>query len=160
MKRFLLICLAALALGGIAPALGQTLARQVQTEAVRLKAQLAAADAAALARPGAKPAPLSQTLVSDLQRFGLVAGRLSLEIDGRGGPADLRCIFRGMAAETDAQLKAVSQAPTGVAQSKALGRLVHMLGDAAEIAPAADGGVAPRPAAARAAAIAQCPAER
>ncbi len=136
MKR-LLACLA-IAFSAL-PASADTLADQVKAEAARLLVQVKAADAAAKARPGAKPAALAPTLVGDLQRFGLVASRLSLEIDQRGGPKDLRCIFRGMAEETDKQLKATAAAPTGTAQSQALSRLSHMLKDAVLIAPAIGG---------------------
>jgi hypothetical protein len=124
------------------PAWADTLAQQVQAEASRLLAQVSSAEAAAKARPGMKPAPLSPALVGDLQRFGLTTSQLSVEIDHRGGPVDLRCIFRGMAEETDVQLKAAAAAATGGDQAVALGRLTHMLKDAVEIAPAV-GGTAP-----------------
>lgn len=122
------------------PASAQTLPQQVKSEASRLLVQVNAAQAAAKAKVGLKPAALDPTLVGDLQRFGLAASRLSLEIDQRGGPTDLRCIFRGMAEETDAQLKAAAVASTGTAQAAALSRLSHMLKDAVEIAPAVGGG--------------------
>ncbi|HEV7692076.1 MAG TPA: hypothetical protein VGO52_14665, partial [Hyphomonadaceae bacterium] len=73
------------------------------------------------------------------QRFGMSASRLSIEIDKSGGPVDLRCIFRGMAEETDNQLKAAAAAETGTQQVVALDRLAHMLKDAVEIAPAVGG---------------------
>ncbi len=98
------------------------------------------AGAAAKAKAGLKPAALAPTLVGDLQRFAVAANRLSLEIDQRGGPTDLRCIFRGMAEETDAQLKAASAANAGTAQSMALSRLSRMLKDAIAIAPTVGGG--------------------
>jgi hypothetical protein len=159
MKRIL----AALALGLLTalPAVADTLAGQVQTEAARLLTQVKAAEATAKARPSAAPAPLAPALVSDLQRFGLAASRLSVEIDQRGGPTDLRCIFRGMAAEADAQLSAASSAKTGAAQAKALSRINHLLSDAVLIAPAV-GGAAQAKAAANAvsAAAQQCQVER
>ncbi len=43
------------------------------------------------------------------------ASRLSIEIDKTGGPVDLRCIFRGMAEETDNQLKAACGVLDGIA---------------------------------------------
>ena len=152
MKRLVAIVLLALALAQ--PVAADTLAQQVQAEAGRLLAQVKAAEIAARARPSITPTPVAPALVADLQRFGLVASRLSLEIDRAGGPADLRCIFRGMAGETDAQLKAAAEAANGGAQAAALARLGHMLGDAVLIAPAVEGG--PRPA--RFVATAQCPA--
>jgi len=137
MKR-LLACLA-IALFAALPARADTLPGQARAEAARLLVQVNTAQAAAKAKAGLKPAPLEPAMISDLQRFGLAASRLSVEIDQRGGPVDLRCIFRGMAEETDVQLKAASAAATGAAQSQALGRLSHMLKDAVEIAPAVGG---------------------
>jgi len=86
------------------------------------------------------------------------ASRLSIEIDQRGGPTDLRCIFRGMSEETGKQLDAAAKATTGGDQAKAYARLMHMLKDAVEIAPAV-GGNATAASASRAAA-AQCPASK
>ena len=159
MKRIL----AAVAFGLLCtlPAAADTLAGQVQAEAARLLTQVKAAEAASKAKPSARPARLSPALVSDLQRFALAASRLSVEIDQRGGPADLRCIFRGMAAEADAQLSAASSAATGAVQAKALSRINHMLSDAVLIAPAV-GGPAQAKAAANAmsAAAQQCQIDR
>jgi hypothetical protein len=136
MKKLVLAIAVALS----APAaLADTLADQVKAEAARLLVQVKAADATTKARPGAKPAQLAPALTSDLQRFSLAASRLSSEIDQRGGPKDLRCIFRGMAEETGVQLKAAAAAKTNAEQSKALARLTHMLSDAVEIAPAVGG---------------------
>ena len=154
MKR--LAILLSLALLAVAPAKADTLAAQVGAEAKRLLAQVSTAQSSAAARPGAKPQPIAPALSADLQRFGLAASRLSSEIDQRGGPADLRCIFRGMAQETDKQLAAANTAATGAEQSRALARLTHMLKDAVEIAPAV-GGNATAASSSRAAA-AQCPA--
>ncbi len=138
MKRTLAVM--ALAVGLALPALAQTLPEQVKSEASRLLVEVNSAQTAAKAKVGLKPAPLTPSLVGDLQRFGLATSRLSLEIDQRGGPTDLRCIFRGMAEETDAQLKIASAASTGTTQAAALSRLSHMLKDAVEIAPAVGNG--------------------
>ena len=159
MKRLAALLIVALALAS--PAAADTLAQQVQAEASRLLLQVKSAETAANAKPSAKPAPLSSTLVADLERFGLAAVRLSGEIDKAGGPKDLRCIFRGMAAETDNQLKAVAAAANGAAQAKALSRLNHMLSDAALIAPAVGGPAQAKAAAnARNAAAQQCDISR
>lgn len=156
-----LVALLMLSLAFASPAAADTLAQQVQAEASRLLLQVKSAEIAANAKPSAKPAPLSPTLVADLQRFGLAAVRLSGEIDKAGGPKDLRCIFRGMAAETDNQLKAASDAMTGAAQAKALSRLNHMLSDAVLIAPAVGGPAQAKAAAnARSAAAQQCEISR
>lgn len=160
MKR-LLACFA-IALFAALPARADTLPEQVRAEAARLLVQVNTAQAAAKAKAGLKPAPLAPAMVGDLQRFGLTASRLSVEIDQRGGPTDLRCIFRGMAEETDAQLKAAATATTGTAQSQALGRLSHMLKDAVEIAPAVGGATPQTKTAATqgAAAVEKCPVVR
>ena len=150
-----LLCLALLA---VQPASADTLADQVRAEAARLLTQVNAAEGAAKARPAAKPQPVVPALSADLQRFGLAASRLSVEIDQRGGPTDLRCIFRGMAEETDKQLTAASGATNGAVQAQAYARLTHMLKDAVEIAPAV-GGLPPAKAGA-AKANAHCPATR
>jgi hypothetical protein len=154
MKR--LAILLAMALLTASPAHADPLADQVGAEAKRLLAQVIAAQNAASARASARPQPIAPTLTADLQRFSLAASRLSTEIDQRGGPADLRCIFRGMAEETSKQLTAASSARTGADQAKPLARLSHMLKDAVEIAPAV-GGKATAASSSRAAA-AQCPA--
>jgi hypothetical protein len=159
MKRIL----AALALACClaAPAAADTLAQQVRAEATRLLMEVRSAETAAKARPSAKPAALSPALVSDLQRFGMAAIRLSSEIDQSGGPTDLRCIFRGMAGETDKQLAAISTATTGAAQARALASLNHMLSDAVLIAPAVGGPTQAKAAAnAVSAAAQQCQVER
>lgn len=159
MKRLALSL--ALALMLATPASADTLASQVQAEASRLLIQVKAAESAAKAKPSSKPAPLAPAFVADLQRFALATSRLSVEIDQRGGPADLRCIFRGMAAESDAQLQAASSATTGTPQANALSRINHMLSDAVLIAPAV-GGPAQAKAAANAvsAAAQQCQIDR
>lgn len=156
MKRLL----AALALSTLitAPAVADTLANQVKSEAERLLPQVRAAQVAAAAKPGVKPPALTPTLSKDLQRFGLAAGRLSIEVNNGGGPADLRCIFRGMSEETGRQLTAALSASTGADQAKALGRLTHVLADAAEIAPAV--GVTPDDTKAKSAIYPTCPAVR
>ncbi len=154
MKR--LLATLAIALSAIAPAHADTLADQVKAEAQRLLVQVSAAESTAKARPGAKAPVVAPALVSDLQRFSLAASRLSIEIDQRGGPTDLRCIFRGMAEETGKQLDVAAKATTGGEQAKAYARLTHMLKDAVEIAPAV-GGNATAASSSRAAA-AQCPA--
>ncbi len=156
MKRILATAL--LALTAIAPAYADTLAAQVKAEAQRLLVQVSAAESAAKVRPGAKPPAVAPALASDLQRFSLAASRLSVEIDQRGGPTDLRCIFRGMAEETGKQLDAAAKATTGGDQAKAYARLTYMLKDAVEIAPAV-GGNATAASSARAAA-ATCPASK
>jgi hypothetical protein len=150
------LLLMALAVAVTTAAFADTLPEQVKADAARLLKSVDDAKAAASARPALKPNPLAPALVGDLQRFGMSASRLSIEIDKTGGPVDLRCIFRGMAEETDNQLKAVSAASTGSEQAAALDRLSHMLKDAVEIAPAV--GSQTKTAASKPAAASTCPA--
>jgi hypothetical protein len=154
MKRLAILLPLALWAAGTANA--DTLAAQVAAEAKRLLAQVSTVQSSAAARPGARPQPITPALSAALQRFGLAASRLSSEIDQRGGPADLRCIFRGMAEETGKQLTAASEAVTGAEQAAALDRLTHMLKDAVDIAPAV--GANTTAASSSRAAAAQCPA--
>lgn len=142
-------------------AFADTLPDQVRAEASRLLKQVDGAKAAASVRPGLKPQPLGPDLVGGLQSFGMSASRLSIEIDKTGGPVDLRCIFRGMAEETDNQLKAAAAAETGAQQAVALDRLAHMLKDAVEIAPAVGGSAAQtKTAASTKPAAVECPSVR
>lgn len=153
--------LLSLALLTALPAHADTLADQVKAEASRLLSQVTAAETTARTQPKARPQPVTASLAADLQRFGLAASRLSNEIEERGGPTDLRCIFRGMAEETDKQLTAANASSTGADQAQALARLTHMLKDAVEIAPAVGALPAGRTAAkAGATKNAQCPAIR
>jgi hypothetical protein len=154
MKR--IIAAAALALLAAGPAGADTLADQVRLEAQRLLAELRPIEAAARSRPNVRAQPTGPALSADLQRFALAATRLSMEIDQRGGPPDLRCIFRGIAEETGKQLSAANAAATGAEQAKAYARLTHMLKDAVEIAPAVAGNATA--ASSSRAAAAQCPA--
>ena len=154
-----LAALMTIALLSALPASADTLADQVRAEAARLLTQVSAAGDAAKARPAATPQAVAPALSADLQRFGLAASRLSVEIDKRGGPTDLRCIFRGMAEETDKQLTAAGSATTGAVQAQAYARLTHMLKDAVEITPTV-GGLPPAQTGAAKGAAAQCPALR
>ncbi len=155
MKR--LAAILAIALFAAAPASADTLASQVGAEAARLLSHVSTAEKAARSKPSAKATQLAPELQSDLQRFGLTARRLSSEIDQLGGPTDLRCIFRGMSDETSKQLTAAAAAKSNADQAMVLARLVHMLKDATEIAPAVDDGKATAANSSRAAAV-QCPA--
>jgi hypothetical protein len=121
----------------VAPfACAETLAEAVRADALRLQPQIEAAQRHAAQRALLLPAPLRSDLVSGLQIFGLNAARLAADLDSSGGASDLRCIFRGMAEETDVQLNAIASAKTGAQQAEALRRLSGMLRDATEIAPA------------------------
>ncbi len=94
------------------------------------------AEGDALAYPSLNAPEMSQGFISDLQRFGISAARLSREIKEIDGPEDFQCIFRGMAKETGDQLNAISTAQTGADQADALKRLVTMLDDAVMVSEA------------------------
>lgn len=154
--RLDLACMMVAAVLTAPAALGETLTEAIQADALRLKPKVEAARAEAARRATIRPAPLAADLVDGLHRFGFNTARLATEIDARRGAADLRCIFRGMAEETDVQLKAAATAPTGAQQAAALLRLSGMLRDAAEIVPAANANAA---SAGARAAFGSCPAE-
>ena len=82
-------------------------------------------------------APLSPALRVGLQRFGVMSSHLSRDMASYGGATDLACIFRGMAEETDLQLKTLANAETSAARSDALTRLSFMLDDAIHVGEAA-----------------------
>lgn len=74
---------------------------------------------------------------TEIGRFALTAGRLGSWIDGSGGPSDLGCIFRGMAAEGENQLAALEAAETPQGREQSLKRLATMFSDAEAIGAAA-----------------------
>ena len=123
-------------------AAGETLSRSVETRAKELLPQVSVLQQSAARRAALPAAPLDPALVSRLEQFALDTSLLSRDADA-AGVIDLRCIFRGMTEETGVQLEAASKARTGAEQAAALARIVHMLKDAAEIAPAADGAITP-----------------
>lgn len=112
-------------------------ARDWGTLAVDLRDMAEGFQAEADAHSALEAAAPPPALRSGLQRFGVSSSRLSKEMTGYDGAKDLVCIFRGMAEETDLQLKALMKAETGADQSEALTRLVMMLDDAAHVGEAA-----------------------
>lgn len=136
------LTIAAVLLIAVPGAVGETLSRSVEIRAKDLLPRISAQQQSAARRAALPPTPLDPALVSGLEQFALDTSLLSRDADA-AGVIDLRCIFRGMTEETGVQLDAASKAQTGTEQAAALARLVHMLKDAAEIAPAADGAIAP-----------------
>jgi hypothetical protein len=137
--------LLAIALFAAVPQAGaETLARTVESRARDLLPAVEAQQAAAARRAALPAVALDKTTVAGLETFALDVSRLSREADAAGA-TDLRCIFRGMAEETAVQLDAAGKARTGTEQTAALNRLAHMLKDAVEIAPAAEGGKPGKP---------------
>lgn len=70
---------------------------------------------------------------AEIARFSVTASRLAGWIDDENGPADLGCIFRGMAAEAESQLEALDAGKT----EDALERLTPMFSDAELVSAAA-----------------------
>lgn len=100
-------------------------------------AQEAAVRAHALARAPAAPAfapPAGDPFLADLQDFALEALALSRALEARGGPQDLRCIFRGMGRDVDARIEALETAPDRAAQSRAYRAIEHLARQAVDIA--------------------------
>lgn len=100
-------------------------------------AQEAAVRAHALARAPAAPAfapPAGDPLLADLNDFALQSLALSREIEARGGPQDLRCIFRGMGRDVAARIEALEAAPDRAAQSRAYREIEYLARQARDIA--------------------------
>jgi hypothetical protein len=100
-------------------------------------AQEAAVRAHALARAPAAPAfapPAGDPLLADLNDFALRSLALSREIEARGGPQDLRCIFRGMGHDVAARIEALVAAPDRAAQSRAYREIEYLARQARDIA--------------------------
>ncbi len=100
-------------------------------------AQEAAVRAHALSRAPAAPAfapPAGDPFLADLQDFALEALALSRAIEERGGPQDLRCIFRGMGRDVADRIEALETAPDRAAQSRAYRAIERLARQAADIA--------------------------
>ncbi len=81
---------------------------------------------------------LPSDLESRLVRFGRISGRLAVSGDEDAPvPADLVCIFNGMAAETSNQLTALDEAESQADTDTAFERLMIMLVDAEDVGEAA-----------------------
>jgi hypothetical protein len=118
-----------------APARGQD-AAEIERLAGAI-AQEAAVRAHALARAPAAPAfapPPGDPLLADLNDFALHALSLSREIEARGGPQDLRCIFRGMGRDVAVRIEALETAPDRAAQSRAYREIEYLARQAEDIA--------------------------
>jgi hypothetical protein len=97
----------------------------------------AATRAHALARAPAAPAfaPLpGDPLLADLNDFALQALALSRAIEARGGPQDLRCIFRGVGRDVADRIETLETAPDRAAQSRAYREIERLARQAQDIA--------------------------
>lgn len=93
----------------------------------------AAAFQASPAAPAEAPAP-GDVLMSDLTEFALAARALSVEIEASGGPADLRCIFRGMSGDVEDRIAALDAAETRADMSRAYTEIKRLAEQARRIA--------------------------
>ena len=141
MIRLLLSLFALVTLGAAAAAQD---AAELAGLAEALKAE-AAARADALKSAPAAPAPSPDPgdgFVTDVERFALGAMRLSRAIKAQGGPADLKCIFRGMSRDASARLETLDEAETRADLSRAYTAYAALFEDAAIIAADPDAGAA------------------
>jgi hypothetical protein len=85
----------------------------------------------------AGPTGLPEPLVSDIKRFGRVAGKLAKAgTESHPLPNDLACIFRGMEEETTLQLGVLAEHSNDAEADAAKKRLLMMLQDAQAVAQA------------------------
>lgn len=80
---------------------------------------------------------LTDQFALDVYRFGRTSADLAVWIDDSKGPNDLGCIFRGMAAESEAQLQTLETSTETQPQRESLRRLASVFADAEMIAIAA-----------------------
>lgn len=77
-------------------------------------------------------------LHSGLSELSALAMQLSLSMERRNGPEDLRCIYRGMAQDALDQRQALSDAEIRADRLQIYADLAYLLEHAAEIGPMAD----------------------
>jgi hypothetical protein len=78
------------------------------------------------------------TLFSGLSAFSAQAMRLSLVMERRSGPEDLRCIYRGMAQDALTHRQALVNAEIRADRIQVFNDLEYLLQHATEIGPIAD----------------------
>ena len=132
MKRFL-ACLI-LMITPLPAEASTELARQWGMEAMRLSTETTDL---ILAVDMGETAEISDTYALDIYRFGRTSADLARWIDQSNGPRDLGCIFRGMAAESEAQLTGLETSLATIEQRDTLRRLAVMFSDAEIISVAA-----------------------
>ncbi len=95
----------------------------------------------AASRSGAHPfAPpegyaLSGEFARRIDQFSDLATGLVVRLDAKGGPKDLRCIYRGMAEDAKRRLAALQRAQNAGAQAVILNGLGALFSDAREVTP-------------------------
>ena len=132
MKRLLTSCL--LLLLPLSAQASTDLAQQWGKEAGRLSSQTVDM---MLAIDLGEDMTLTDQFALDVYRFGRTSADLAVWIDNSKGPNDLGCIFRGMAAESEAQLQTLETSTETQPQRESLRRLASVFADAEMIAIAA-----------------------
>jgi len=103
-----------------APAVAQDAAALI-TLSERLQGE-AEARAETLESGEALPASADDSFLADTQRFSADMRAMAAHIDATGGPADLPCIFRGMADDADARRTALEADPAQADDYRQLAR--------------------------------------
>ncbi len=109
------------------------LATELQTEV-----QSRAATAQAYPAQTAPEITPGDPLYNGLSELSARAMQLSLSMERRNGPEDLRCIYRGMAQDALDQRQALTGADIRAARIRIYADLSYLLDHAAEIGPVAD----------------------
>ena len=84
------------------------------------------------------PLPQDDLFLEQLERFAVDAARLSRHVEETGGPGDLRCIFRGMAEDSQRHLEHLLTEQSGSDRARTYQDLAGLMSDARLIAPDAD----------------------
>jgi hypothetical protein len=101
---------------------------ETQTQSAALKAS---------AHPFASPDgyALSSKFSKNISDFSTLATDLVIHLDAKGGPKDLRCIYRGMAEDAKLQLLALQNAKNAGAQAVILNEMSALFSDASAVTP-------------------------
>ncbi len=129
----------------------------LRAQAQALQAQAQDFARSATAHPFAPPRQLGpgSAFAQKVRAFSKASAALSAQIDQRGGPRDLRCIYRGMAADAPKRLAAAQAARTAGAQAQVFSEMAALFADAVEVTPQSPAQLADR----HDGAAAQCPAD-
>jgi hypothetical protein len=109
----------------------------IDQQAKVLADEAMAAAKKAAAHPFAPPEGFThaESFARRVSAFGKEATLLVGMLDARGGPRDLRCIYRGMAEDARRRLLALQQAKNAGAQAAILKDMAALFADAIEVTP-------------------------
>ncbi len=110
-------------------------AMKVQAQALATEAEQASMRAAA--HPFAPPEgfALSGEFARRINAFSALATSLVKQLDARGGPKDLRCIYRGMGEDANQRLAALHHAKNAGEQAVILKDMAALFTDAVDVTP-------------------------